>query len=188
MKYEKDASSTTLDYASQKAIVDSKSKLVINTSADAYIEDANENDNWTLLETECDLSSSSGREISQYYRSQLLGSNRIVKTDYALPALNSWNNNQFTSNDTSNGCNAPGLRNLKVSELQQARASNDFDMLYACGASCVYTLISETHDSNEDYLTIEVSWECRNVGHNTLSSPGIFGLYLDKHVGKVKCQ
>ena len=188
MSFERDAIQSGLDFNTLKTLVEGKSKVVIDRNTSAYVEDANENDNWQLLETECNLSSAAGRKIKQYFRSQLLGSDRVISADYSLPSLDSWVDGKFTVDDSSSSCNAPGLRSLKVKELQQAKGSNDYDMLYSCGGKCVYSLISETHNNNGEYSAIEVSWECLHIGNNTLSLPGVFGLSIDKHVGKVSCK
>lgn len=182
--YEKDASIESLNYDALVETVNSKAPITVNTSSDSCIEDENENDNLTLLLTECDLSNN---KVDQYFSSEAMGSSRIIKMDYSIPSLDSWVDGKYTATDSSSSCNAPGYRSLATSDLQTARASNNDDTLYGCGATCAYTLISETHDSSGNYTSASFSWECTNVGVNVLSSPSFFGNVIDKHIGKATC-
>ncbi len=181
--FEKDVGPKKLDHDVLGKLVDGKNRINLNPSADSSIEDANENDNLTLLLTECDLVKG---EVNQFYKSEMLGEGRIVKMDYYVPGVTSWSNGKFTSVETAGSCGAPGYRSLLVNDLQSARVSNNLDTLYGCGGTCSYTLINETHD-DKSYTSISLSWECINVGVNSLVDPSLFGNVIDKHIGKASC-
>lgn len=159
--------------------------ITVNPNADSYIEDTEQNDNLTLLLTECDLSPAAGRTVIQYFRSEALGDNHIIRSDFYLPKLSDWENNNYQRAETPNSCNAPGYTSFKTGDLQEARFGYDWDNAYHCGATCNYNLISESHNDYDEYTAIEVTWECTNVGGG--GPGGIFGLYIDKHVGKATC-
>lgn len=163
-------------------------KITVDDASDSYIEDAEANDNLSLLATECDFDFSGITSIVQYFSSELLGSDRVIRMDYYAPSLDSWNQNKYVVIDDSNSCNAPGVRVLIASDLANARATSDQESLYGCGATCTYTLNSETHDESDKYTSLSMSWECTNVGNNSLVTPGKFGNLIDKHVGNVLCE
>lgn len=186
--YEKDASIKSLDYTALVEAVNGKTPITVNTSADSYIEDENENDNLTLLLTECDLDWNGTAKITQYFKSEALSQNRIIEMDYYAPSLSSWVEGKYTNADSSDSCGAPGFRDYVAKDVQEAKTSRiSGDTLYACGGTCKYTLIDETHDENNKYTSLSLSWECTNVGVNPLSSPTVFDNVIDKHLGKAIC-
>ena len=185
--HERNPGAAPLVYADVATIVKAHGPLAIDTAADSYVEDKNTNDNLTLLLTECNLDPGSSTTVTQYYSSAVIGDGRIIKSDFRLPTFEKWTNGKYSTADNSDSCGAPGLRILKTGDLQVARASNDFQALYGCGATCIYTITSEQHNADNKFTAINLNYECTNVGHNTLSSPGIYGLLVDKHIGKAKC-
>jgi len=160
--------------------------VAVDTSADSYIEDSEQNDNLTIVETSCDLQGE-GAKVEQYYSSEALGEGFFVSSEYTLPLYRSWSNDTYVVEDGSDECNSPGYRALSGSTVAEA-STNTANFLYGCGGKCTYAITEKSIDENGKFNNLTVTWVCSDVGVNNLLGPGNFGNSVDKHVGKVECK
>jgi len=162
--------------------------ITVNPGANAWVSDADQNDNYTLLDTECGASGSKSVRITLYFASEYHGNSHIIETDFSVPRSDSWVNGIVQEAYPSSLCSPPSIRACKTNDLLNAKANCiPGEYLYGCGGECTFRLLSSQTDDWGDYTQISIEWDCTNILNNRLMPNGPFGSYVDRFAGKAEC-
>lgn len=151
--------------------------------ADSIVIDEQQNDNLTLVETQCEFDPAHSAFAKQVFESEALGDDYKVVLNFSglVKEFENYKDGIYTQEMTDSSCDSPGY-SVYLKETDRVQ------YIYGCGGSCAYTLNDYSLDDKGAFSYMDLTWECQNVKFlNTYNHQGNFGPSIDKQKGRLIC-